>query len=240
MLEQDDPAVTWITSLNLQRQERLDQLKKQGVSKEDSLKKVENLTQLTSQFRIDKYFSVNVMREDGVIGKLKLKIKCKQALDALFEKMLSEEDINPIDPNEGVWVRFFRNGVGRDTTYSCDVVQDSFVTESGIKGKTVRKAPLSEKDLKRMEEDAYDLTTGYREITYEEIKRLVDSGGDPAVVDSVFGAPQNFSNKTSFASLASDDGDDSDGKELSAEAVMSKLNGKSSKSFLDSIDDIDD
>lgn len=241
MLEQDDPAVTWITSLNNQRQERLEEYKKEGMPLKTALAKVENLTELTSQYRVDKFFSVNVMRQDGAIGKLKLKIKAKQNLDLLFKRLMEEEGINPIDPSEGVWVDFRRNGEGRDTSYSCEVVYD-VITEGNRKLKAIKAAPLSEKDLARMKDEAFDLPFSYREIEYEDIKRMVDSGGDPAVVDSVFGSP-NFSNKTSFSDLSNDD---TSGEEMSAESVLTSMKKPSKAAsadtarFLDTLNSDDD
>jgi hypothetical protein len=57
------------------------------------------------------------------------------------------------------------------------------------KVKAVKPAPLTEEMLAKVAAEAYDLSDSFRVLKYDEIKRLVDSGGDPDEVDHVFSSP---------------------------------------------------
>lgn len=225
MIEQDDPAITWIMKVAKKKADRLEELKADvdsgKITKEEAAAKVQPLTDFLDQYRNEKFFTLNVMRPDGAIGKLKIKIRLKQALDALFQELIENEGVNPIKPDEGVWVNFKRTGQMRDTQYSCEAVYD-VITEGKKRMKTLRPAPLTEEHLERMKTESFDLAVSFRSVPdgYDGIKRMVDSEGDPEVVDSVFGAKVT---ESSYDSKSFVDEDTAGGDAMDAEAVMSSL-----------------
>lgn len=221
MIQQQDPAVSWIEKQNLMRNKTIESLKSEGKSKEQIEKAVEPLTDFVKQFRVEKFYYVNAMRPDGVIGKLKLKISAKKALDTLFKRMLEEERVNPIAVSEGVWVDFRKSGEDLQTQYSCDVVYD-VISENGRKLKVMRPAALTEKDLDKMKTDAFDLAVSYRELSFDDIERLVKSSADPDVVDSVFGSPKTTTALKEAASLEDAMEEDPDAEEVDVLAQISK------------------
>jgi len=188
MLEVEDPAILWIKAKNDERLEIIETLKRKGKNAKEIETLTQPMTDWTSQYRVDKFFTFNVMDPNGQIGRLKVKIKQKQALEALCKKLVEDEGINPISASGGVWIDFVRTGEGRDTTYTCEAVYET-VTIDGRKLKQLKTCPLTPEILKRMETEAYDLTKSFRNISLEQIQQLVNSEGDPKTVDGIFGAP---------------------------------------------------
>jgi hypothetical protein len=186
MIERPDPTVAWIESRNQELQDQIKELKSKGKTKAEIERLTEPLQEFVNQYRVNKFLLLNVMRPDGQIGRLTIKYKHKQALDALFEDLLNKENINPIDPKQGVWVEFSKKGEGRDTQFFCKAVED-VIRENGKTMKSIRPAPLTADDIKRMKDEAWDLTMAYRDISDEDVARLAESRGDPEVVDFVFG-----------------------------------------------------
>lgn len=232
MIERPDPAVAWIEGKNVELQERIKELKTKGKSKLEIEKLTEPLQAFVNQYRVNKFFILNVMRQDGQIGRLSLKYRHKQALDALFDDLLNKENINPIDPEQGVWVEFSKRGEGRDTQFFCRAVED-VTKEGGRTLKSIRLAPLTPADLKRMKGEAFELTMAYRDITDEDVARLAESQGDPDVVDSVFGT------KVSKSATNVDD-DTTTGEEMDAEDVVKLIPQKAVKrKVLDGLEDDD-
>lgn len=236
MIQQNDPAVSWIEKQVLLRNKTIESLKSEGKTKDQIEKAVQPLTEFTQQFRVEKFHYVNVMRQDRVVGKLKLKISAKKALDTLFKRLLEEEKVNPISVSEGVWVDFRKSGEGLQTQYTCDVVYD-VISENGRKLKVLRPAALTEQDLEKMKTDAFDLTLSYKDLTFDEIDRLVKSSADPEIVDSVFGTPKTAALKEA---PSFEDSGDSDGEEMDVLSQLSTASPSTNKkvpagvaSFLD-------
>jgi hypothetical protein len=135
-----------------------------------------------------KGFWLNARRPDGQIGRLFLKITAKQSLDIVLQNLRSKEGIS--DPiAEGVWFNFKKiKGDNKRFLFPVEVVMTD-VNVDGQRFKKMRMDPITEDVVTRMKDEAFELSTGYKDLSYDEIKRLVDSGGDPAIVDGVFGVP---------------------------------------------------
>lgn len=234
MITQSDPAVSWIEKHVAQRTKMIESLKGEGKSKEQIQKAVEPLTEFTEQFRVDKFFTVNAMRPDGVIGKLKLKISAKKAYDALCKQLLEEEQVNPISASQGVWVDFRKTGEGLQTTYAANVVYD--VEMQGTrKVKVLKPAALTPADLEKMKTDAFDLTKSFKDLTFEQIDSLVKSNGDPEVVDSIFGAPVTAAS-TSTKEVPSYDESSSGDDDVEIDVLaITKKKPAAMKDFLDDV-----
>jgi hypothetical protein len=133
-----------------------------------------------------KGFWLNVRRQDGQLGKLFLKITAKQSLDVALNDLRNKEGVD--DPiAAGVWFNFQKiKGDNNRNVYPVSVVMNEVVL-NGRKLKEVKAEPLSEDVFNRMKAESFELTLGYRDLSFDEIKQLVDSGGDPAITDTVFG-----------------------------------------------------
>ncbi len=224
MIERPDPALAWIDRMHKELDDKMKEMKEAGKSKAEIEKKLEPLMAKCNQYRIDKFFNLNVMRQDGTMGRLKLKIKHKQVLETLFSRLMSEDGVNPIDPEEGVWVDFRKVGEGRDTQFTCEPVYE-VTKENGRVVKSLKMAPLADADLARMKTEAFDLTMAYRNLSEEEVGRLAESEGDPNVVDSVFGVKVETSHSGPLPKVDFDDVN-KDADEVSPEQVMASLQPK--------------
>ncbi len=113
----------------------------------------------------------------------------KQDLDLKLPKFMEKYKIDPIAANEGMWLNFTRNGMERNNSvYGIEPVEEA-VEINGRKLIDIKSAPLSAEVIKRMAKEAFELSTQYRDLTYDEVQMMVSSNGDPEIVDSVFGAP---------------------------------------------------
>jgi hypothetical protein len=217
VVQQNDPVVSWVEKHQAQRNKALEQLKAEGKSKEQIEKALEPLTEFLNQFRVEKFYSLNVKRPDGTFGKLKVKIAAKKALDALFKRLIDEEGVNPVSMSEGVWVDFRKTGEGLQTQYTCDVVYD-VETQNGRKVKMLRPASLTQEDIEKMKTESFDLALSFRTLSYDEMERLVASSADPEIVDAVFGTPKTSVKDVPHVDEESDG--DSDLEEMDAMSLV--------------------
>lgn len=160
----------------------------EGLTKEQIKEAVKPLSDWLFSHNLDKKWYVNAMKEDGSIGRLAMPHKMYQALQERIQKVINEDGIDPIAVDGGVYFVMTRTGKGVQTAFSVDV-QYTQELVNGRKVKAVKPAPLTEEMLAKVAADAYDLSDSFRSLKYEEIKRLVDSGGDPDEVDHVFSSP---------------------------------------------------
>lgn len=161
----------------------------EGLSKDEITEAVKPLTDWLFSHNLDKKWYVNAMKEDGSIGRLAMPHKMYGALQTRIEKLMGEDGVDPISLDGGVWFVLTRTGKGNQTAFSVDVkyTQEDF---NGRKVKVIKPAPLDEDTLARVASEAFDLSDSFRALKYEEIKRLVDSGGDPDECDHVFSSPE--------------------------------------------------
>jgi hypothetical protein len=160
----------------------------EGMSKDQIKEAVKPLSDWLFSHNLDKKWYVNAMKEDGSIGRLAMPHKMYQALQQKIEKLINEDGIDPIAVDGGVWFVLTRTGKGVQTAFSVDV-QYTQETVNGRKAKVIKPAALNEETLAKVAAEAYDLSDSFRKLTYDEIKRLVDSGGDQDEVDHVFSSP---------------------------------------------------
>ncbi len=190
MVEVECPQCTLIAEKQATFDARKKELEAKGKNPNEVKELMKPLDMWLRNFNLEKVHFLNVMRQDNQIGRLKVKIKQKQALDLVLKALMEKKGINPVSIKEGVWIDFQRVGMGRhDTTYPVEIVKEEVDIGNGVKAETIKKAPLSTEVLKRMEKEAFELATYYKDLTYDQIKMLVSSGGDPEITDSLFGAP---------------------------------------------------
>lgn len=191
MLEQKCPMCVKIEETKLNRENREKELQAQKKTPDEIKDILKPLDAWLRTYNTQRGHFLNVLRPDGQIGRLFIKIDCMKNLNMLFNNLITKDQINPVSAKQGVWVDFQRVGLNRnDTKYPVEVVTEEVAIQGGRKAKLVKDAQLSDEVLKRMEKEAFDLPTFYTDLNYDQIQALVSSGGDPEVVDSVFGAPR--------------------------------------------------
>jgi hypothetical protein len=189
MIEVECPMCTKIEEQKNVLADRMKILKEQGKTKDQVKAALEPLNDWLQKFNIQKGHFLNVLREDRQIGRLFIKIRCKQALDTALKDLVEKEHLDPIASEQGVWLDFQRTGMGRDNTVYNVVPAMEDIEVNGRRLKSIKEAPLSDELLERMKKEAWDLGTFNKDLTFNEIQMLVSSDGDPSIADSVFGAP---------------------------------------------------
>lgn len=138
---------------------------------------------------LDKKWYVNALTMDGKITRLAIPHKMYVQLQEKINEVITKKQIDPIAADAGVWFNMKRTGTGNQTSHSVTVEEESVMAE--VNGKkmplpVVKQAPLTQEVIARLGNEAHDLKNSFRTLSYDDIKRLVTSGGDPEVVDSVF------------------------------------------------------
>jgi hypothetical protein len=189
LVTQECPMCTKMAQVEADKKAKFDQMTKSKKSPEEISKALEPIEAWQQAFNLQKGHFLNVLSPDGQIGRLFIKIRCKQSLDKTLASIISEEGVDPIWAEQGVWLDFQRFGAGRnDTVYDVKPAYE-VVEVNGRKLKSVKNAPLSQDTINRMTTEAWDLATFYRDLSFDEIQMLVSSNGDPQIMDSLFGMP---------------------------------------------------
>lgn len=185
------------------------ELVEKGKSKEEIKTALQPITDYLMAHNVDNKWHLNVKASDGRIGVLKIPHSAYQDLLETIKNVIDRYKIDPLSPNQGVWFNFKRMGAGLDTTYKVQVQMKMIDTPQG-KAEVLKEAELSESDLARMEAEAFDLSNMYSKITPEQVQHLVDTDGDPSVVDQIFALPTRVTQEASPASTASEESPETD------------------------------
>lgn len=161
-------------------------LKADGLSEEAIDAQLRVAKAWLKEHNCDKKWNLLAKNESGTWGYLALSHKAFEDFSRELKELAAIGFADPLGVEEGVWFRFTRSG----TTFND--VKDSCSAVKIPKGKgqiEIKTDTLTEKDFQQLE-SLPSLTTLGRRITYEQIARLVQSGGDETVVKSVFEAAQ--------------------------------------------------
>lgn len=175
-----------IDTLKVTLERQKEELKDKRKSSEEVKNVTAPLTDFLMQHNLDRKYHLNVKAADGSIGCLKIPYAAYKDLEDTIKTVRAKYKIDPIAPNEGVWFNFKRRGeVFYEIEYKVEVQMEMVDTPVG-KAEVLKNAKLTDEDLSRMETEAFDLGEMYTKVTSEQVQRLVDSDGDPEVVDAVF------------------------------------------------------
>jgi len=187
MVEQDCAECDLIKS----KREELNNARKtyasQGKSEDEIEASTGVLVNWLKQHNLDRKWHLFVKNLKGEWGVLHIPHKgCKTALDALIVKY-EKQGVDLLDPEHGVWINFVRDGKKINTTYTVDIVTQMEVID-GRQLMAIKEAPLTADDITHIQNDLPDLATlnDGRQITSEQIERIVKSGGASEVVAAVF------------------------------------------------------
>lgn len=129
---------------------------------------------------------INVMNPDRTFGDYKINHKThKKGIDTKIQELL-ESEIDATDLDSGVWFNIKRTGDGFTVPDVVEVVQKPI---EGKKGSfEIALAPLTAAEQARGLKECRDLASlGGSVLSYDQIRELVLSGGDPDKVDRIFG-----------------------------------------------------
>jgi hypothetical protein len=168
MIEKNDPA-----------KERIEKLKKALEEAKEAKNKAmfDRLAPLVSGqkplYNLDNNHHCIAINENGEIGFLKLRHKCKLQLEIEIKK-LRAKGIEPLGADSGRFFVIDRSGSGLETTFSVSVKKKT-ITVDGV-GEVEQDIvhQLTPEILSRLEAEAGDLDTLYVRPTSEEVARIVN------------------------------------------------------------------
>lgn len=172
------------------------------------------LTEWLFSHNKDNKWYLNVQNLAGEIGRLAMPHKMYQALQAEIADLIKKR-LDPVGAAGGVQFDFFRSGTFNQTVHKVSTVKESITLDGGESVEKIKRMPLTEDTIKRMATEAYDLKDMFRTVTPEDVSRLVASGNDPIVVDSVFTAPETV--------RTPEDNEEPDASELASGAIMAEV-----------------
>jgi hypothetical protein len=195
VVTQDCPACDLIA----QQKDAFESLKAKLVAagkREDEIKtEAGPLEDWLRQYNLDFKCYVNAMNPNNEFGDLKINHKFhKKGIDTCIEK-LKEQKIDPLDLSQGVWFEISKTS--KDGNDSVSVVQEPFSVEGNTYYRP-KKAPLDEALANRALEECPDLNDIGFVLTYEQIKAIVESPGEPEDIDRIFGMSQPANVPASF------------------------------------------
>ncbi len=188
MILQACPECDLIAKKTLQKTKFIEQQVANGQTEDQAKEAAKPLTEWLKSHNLDKKWYLNVKNAQQEVGRLKVAHKHFAALQTAIGDLL-KKGIDPIDVNGGVWFNFKRTGKGPQTQHYIYIETETITMADGRKVQGDKPAPLTEDDIKKMQKDAYELDSMHIDLTFEQIKRLVDGGGDQSVVDAVYSMP---------------------------------------------------
>lgn len=193
MIDQPDAAIERIDKLKAE----LEKAKQSG-----NKAKIETLSALVGQmgvYSLDNNHYMNVVDTQGNIGVLKLRHRCKVALDAEI-KRLRESGVDPLSADDGRFFTIRRSGSGLDTTFSVSVMSEK-INLPGVGN--VSKEIVHKLDagiISRLQNEAAALDKLFKYPTSEEVAQIVaesdlETGVSPAVDRILESKSENDSNE---------------------------------------------
>lgn len=222
MVEVPDAALERITDLKA----KLEDAKK---AKNEEL--VAQLLKLVggkkSRFNLDNNHYMNVVDLQGNIGILKIRHKCKLALDAVIKK-LRDSGVEPLDPETGRFFVFSRSGMAMDTVYQVSVYKKTLQVDGvgevqqdlvhTITDELAKRCLVENKDGSYSYKEAGRLDTLFKKPTAEEVERIVKEG--EKAVDEILDSKAETASNTNEYAGEDDSGTEDDDSPVQAQPVQ--------------------
>jgi hypothetical protein len=155
----------------------LDLLKKklETITDEDKLKK---LNEFISALRPKSVYAYNASDKSGQVGVLELKTTAHRKVIGLMSQYITDYNQDPTSlsneaTDSGVWFNVQRAGKGFDTTYDAKKNQTMVKDENNVPSFQDDRSPLAENIVQNFDTVAYDLTTIYQKLSYDELKDIL-------------------------------------------------------------------
>ena len=165
---------------------RAQQLLEAGKSEADIETILGPKRQWLKEHNLDKKYIVLAKNDKNEWGVLWLPYKAKEALDNRRKTIQTEEGFDVLDADDGAWVNFTRSGQGFKTSYGCDIVSEIIALDNGKRAKQPKQEALVDADFDSIVAECPDLNSVGTILTDEQVSRLVESMGDPDVVEAIF------------------------------------------------------
>lgn len=179
-----------------------------------------------SRYNLDNNHYMNVVDLQGNVGILKIRHKCKLALDTQIKK-LRDAGVEPLDPESGRYFTFTRSGMGMDTVYQVSVYKKKIKVEGLGEVEQDLVHTITDELANRClvensgpgprftYKEAANLATLFKKPTAEEVARIVAEG--EKAVDEILDA--KTANDTGVTQEAEDDSGTEDDEALAPAAA---------------------
>lgn len=150
--------------------------------------RLDKLVGQKGQYNMSNNHYVNVVDEQGNIGILAIRHRCKVALDATIAQ-LRAEGVDPLSVDNGRYFKFHRSGTGLDTTFQVSVLKRK-LNVAGI-GEVEQDVvhQLTPELIARLATEAAQLDKLFKRPTSEEVARMVKEGAK--AVDEILDTKQD-------------------------------------------------
>jgi hypothetical protein len=140
--------------------------------------KLDELNKFISGLRPKSVYAYNASDKSGQVGVLELKTTAHKKVISLMDKYIKDYNQDPTslgsDPTDsGVWFKITRTGRGFDTTYDAEKNQSTIKDANGIPSFQDDRSPLAENIVQSFDSVAYDLSTLYQKLSYDELKDIL-------------------------------------------------------------------
>lgn len=186
MILQACPECDLIEQNEAQLKDMVDAEKKAGRSADEIEEICKPLKDWLFLHSRDRKWHLNVRTQGGDFGVLQISHKTKKKLDKRIADLLTEEGIDALDVDQGVWIKFTRTGKGIEADDVVDVETESVKdAATGRVSRTTKLAPLSEAEQQQALKECQDLTNTVRSLTFDQIQALTECSGEPEDVDEI-------------------------------------------------------
>jgi hypothetical protein len=171
------------------------QLEKEGKSPDEINSALEYVSGWLSEHNLDKKFHIVAKTLEGNWGffqcsytAFKFLKSGKDDAPGLIEKLVAKGK-DPLSPEKGIWIRWERTGSNFREFKDIPAVYTETVEKDGEAMERIKYDTLTQADLDALEKlPALDALG--TDLSFDQIKMLVDSGGDEDVLRTVFNMPK--------------------------------------------------
>ncbi len=151
-----------------------------GKSEDEVKDRLSTLNKLISDLNPKTVYIYNAVDKAGEIGLLELKSTAHKQIktEMLNYIQIYNQDptsLNAEDDDSGVWFDVVRSGLGRDTEYKVQKVQQMRKNAAGKPVFEDDRSALPDSVVQNFEQQAYDLTTVYQTKTYEDLADILEA-----------------------------------------------------------------
>lgn len=177
---------------------KVKELEAKGMSSEDIASQTAFVRVWLKEHNLDKKWNMVAKDLSGRWGFLTISHACFKLLKGneqapgLIETLIAQ-GLDPLSPDKGLWFRFTRNGTAFNEIRDLPSVETESVTKDGETYERKKYDALTEKDIEALQR-LPSLDTLGRELTFDQIKRVVDSGGDEEILRDVMNMPKQAPN----------------------------------------------
>ena len=186
MLLQECPECTLIEQYKAQEKEVEARLRSEGKAEEEVQAGLAPIQGWLKAHRPDAKWYMAVKKGDD-FGQFKIPHRMKKQIEEIIQKVLAEDGIDALDLDQGLEFNVKRTGDGFSVPDTVELVMED-VLVNGRKLKQIKVSPITEEEANKALEKIDDLSkAGGLRLSYDQIKALTESSGDPEEVDQIIG-----------------------------------------------------